>query len=156
MSGVATDVNVFIDDQPTLVQIVEEVAIGIEDVIIEILVEDDGVNVFIEDDEVTLVEVGEQGPPGIDGIDGSTLLVDRSLTGIIDGINKVFVTADLFIRNSTFREALYVRGLRRNEGIGCDYLATESGGSGTGYDTITLAKAPKTGDSIVIDYYKQP
>jgi len=33
-----------------------------------------------------------------------------------------------------------------------DYLLVESGGGGTGYDTVVLAIAPKPGDKVFADY----
>lgn len=73
--------------------------------------------------------------------------------GVINGTNKVFSLAEDFEHDGLNKEAVYLRGLRRSEGVGCDYVASESGGPGTGYDTLTFANAPKVGDTILIDYF---
>lgn len=74
-------------------------------------------------------------------------------SGTVNGINTVFTTPEDFVHDGTQDEQVYLRGLRRCEGAGNDYVASESGGVGTGYDTITFATAPKTGDLILIDYH---
>ncbi len=80
-------------------------------------------------------------------------LTGQSLLGTIDGVNTVFSTPRNFLRTADFEEAVYLRGLRRCEGPGADYVASESGGPGTGYDTITFLNPPRVGDTIIIDYY---
>lgn len=76
-------------------------------------------------------------------------------TGSIDGVNTVFTTPDFFI-STTMR--LYKNGRRMAQGTGCDYEISESGGVGTGYDTLTFhaSIAPKVGDVIIADYIKVP
>jgi hypothetical protein len=81
------------------------------------------------------------------------LLTGQELLGVKDGVNTVFSTPRPFLRTPEYREALYVRGRRWLEGVGCDYVAVESGGPGTGYDTIVLAVAPDAEDNMLIDYY---
>ena len=63
------------------------------------------------------------------------------LIGTIGGGNKVFTTPTNFLHNSKVSIAVYVNGRRLTEGR--DYLPSESGGIGTGYDTVTLEFAPK-------------
>jgi len=76
-------------------------------------------------------------------------------TGLINDANTSFTTAADFINGS---ESVYFNGVRQTEGVGSDYVRSESGGVGTGYDTITFAVAPrsrpgaKPDDSITIDY----
>ena len=80
---------------------------------------------------------------------------NEALTGLDNSTNTVFTTVADFIAGS---EAVYFNGVRQTEGVGCDYVRSESGGAGTGYDTITFAVAPrsrpgaKPDDSITIDY----
>lgn len=74
-------------------------------------------------------------------------------SGVIDGANVVFLTPDKFLHDGTSNEMLYLRGVRLKEGVGNDYLVSESGGVGAGYDTITFDRAPRSGDTILIDYY---
>lgn len=77
------------------------------------------------------------------------------LTGAVNGINAVFTTSNDFEPGS---EAVYFNGLREFEGAGNDYIRSESGGIGTGYDTITFADIPrsrpgsKPDDRVTIDY----
>lgn len=73
--------------------------------------------------------------------------------GAIDGVNLVFTTPDFFIHDGQTDEAVYLRGKRLREGAGNDYTAIESGGAGTGFDTLVLARAPKAGDNFLVDYY---
>lgn len=81
------------------------------------------------------------------------LLTGQLVIGAVDGVNATFTTARPFLHSSDFEELVYLRGVRRFEGVGCDYVAAESGGPGTGFDTITFQKAPKVGNNILIDYY---
>ena len=80
---------------------------------------------------------------------------NEALTGLVNSTNTVFTTVADFIAGS---EAVYFNGVRQTEGVGCDYVRSESGGVGTGYDTITFAEAPRsrlgprTDDAITIDY----
>jgi len=94
--------------------------------------------------------------PGGSGAVPASLRTNVVPAGTINGINTVFSTPDNFIHDGLTNEAVYLRGLRRSEGAGCDYVASESGGVGTGYDTITFAVAPKPGDVLAIDYYLFP
>ena len=74
--------------------------------------------------------------------------------GSINGINVVFTTANNFIDGS---EKLHLNGVRLKVGVGCDYLTSESGGLGTGFDTLTLSVAPITTsktDQLLVDYTK--
>ena len=86
--------------------------------------------------------------PGLVG----RMLVGQALIGDLDGTNTVFSTPRLFLHTANYRESVYLRGLRRLDG-GNDYVATESGGPGTGYDTIVFLKAPRPGDNLLIDYF---
>jgi hypothetical protein len=84
-----------------------------------------------------------------------TRVYNEVLTGLVNGTNTVFTTGADFEAGN---EAVYFNGVRQMEGVGCDYVRSESGGAGTGYDTITLANAPrsrpgpKTDDAVTIDY----
>jgi hypothetical protein len=84
-------------------------------------------------------------------------LVDRVVgevpAGTIDGANKVFTTANKFVVNT---EAVFFCGVRMVRGASEDYTTSESGGVGTGYDTITFVRpiAPRVGDELLVDYTK--
>jgi hypothetical protein len=80
-------------------------------------------------------------------------LTGQLLAGTINGVNTVFTTARPFLRTTDLQEAVYLRGLRRCEGASADYEAVESGGPGTGYDTIVFDLPPRPGDTLLIDYY---
>ena len=76
------------------------------------------------------------------------------LIGIKDGVNRIFMTPDFFI-NGLFDSNEFSVEIRHNgqtlvEDI--NYILSESGGVGTGYDTITLNFAPIDGDTLVADY----
>lgn len=79
--------------------------------------------------------------------------IDQPLTGAINGVNAVFTTPDKFVHDGSLAERFYYNGVRLKEGVGQDYEVSESGGAGTGYDTITMALAPKIGDVLTIDYF---
>ena len=81
------------------------------------------------------------------------LLIGQQLLGTIDGVNTVFTTSQPFLRVSGAAEMVYLRGLRRCEGASADYVAVESGGVGTGYDTIVFVNPPRPGDNLLIDFY---
>lgn len=71
--------------------------------------------------------------------------------GAINGSNVTYTTPHKFVHQvggDTIR--VYFNGLRMYPGE--DYTLSESGGVGTGYDTITLAYAPRNGDHLLVDY----
>lgn len=76
------------------------------------------------------------------------------LVGARDGVNTVFTTPNLFVR-TPFEEVVYYNGVVQEEGVGNDYVVSESGGAGTGYDTITLSVAPYSWEKLTIDYLKK-
>lgn len=84
-----------------------------------------------------------------------TRVYGEDLAGLINDVNTVFTTAVDFVAGS---EAVYFNGVRQREGVGNDYVRSESGGVGTGFDTITFAAAPrnrpgsKPDDTVTIDY----
>lgn len=83
---------------------------------------------------------------------GEGQVVGEFPSGPINGSNKVFTTAAKFLEESM---RVYLNGQRLVAGISKDYVVSESGGSGTGFDTITLAIAPISGakpDVIIVDY----
>lgn len=84
-----------------------------------------------------------------------TRTYNETLTGTINGTNTVFTTAVDFTAGT---EAVYFNGVRQFPGAGNDYTISESGGVGTGFDTVTFAVAPrarpgaKPDDRVTIDY----
>lgn len=73
--------------------------------------------------------------------------------GLINGANTAYTTAKDFIPGS---ESVLYNGVHLSEGAGNDYVRSESGGLGTGFDTITLAFAPKASpgnpDTLLANY----
>ncbi len=76
------------------------------------------------------------------------------LIGTIDGVNMVFTTPDFFLNDGTTSILVYYNGVRLELGAGNDYTLSESGGPGTGFDTVTLPFAPvPPKDKITADYF---
>lgn len=67
--------------------------------------------------------------------------------GAIDGTNATFLAPEKFAEE---KEVVLINGVRMTRGE--DYTLAESGGSGTGYDTVVLAYVLRTLDVILIDY----
>jgi hypothetical protein len=77
------------------------------------------------------------------------------LIGVKDGINRVFTLPDKFVNGSLLDNEFRVlirhngRGLLEN----CDYTLLESGGPGTGFDTIVfIGFTPNSSSDLVADY----
>ena len=94
-------------------------------------------------------------PFPISGGGASTRTFNEVLAGTINGINKVFTTAVDFVAGS---QSVFFNGVRQHPGASNDYTISESGGVGTGYDTVTFDVAPrarpgaKPDDRVTIDY----
>lgn len=69
----------------------------------------------------------------------------------INGSNTVFLTDFKFVPTTL---GVYLNGDRLSEGVTQDYTITESGGVGTGFDTIITVIAPKVGDKLTTDYIR--
>ena len=97
---------------------------------------------------------GAAGPPGAPGAPGVSLdlRIDQPLTGLINGVNLVFTTSIPFIHTLQRKELFYINGVRMNDGVGNDYVVSESVPL-AGYDTLTLAYAPLVGDTLTLDFY---
>jgi len=84
-----------------------------------------------------------------------TRVFNEVLAGTINGINKVFTVAVDFVAGS---QSVFFNGVRQHPGASNDYTISESGGVGTGYDTVTFDIAPrarpgaKPDDRVTIDY----
>lgn len=65
---------------------------------------------------------------------------------------KVFTTSLPFKHGGVETEIILYNGQRLKEGVGCDYVVSESGGGGSGYDTITLEFEPMPNSNWFIDY----
>ena len=75
------------------------------------------------------------------------------LLGVKDGVNATFTTPTKF-KPDTIK--VFFNGLRQKIGVGNDFIVTESGGVGTGYDTVILdvSLAPYANESVVAEYVK--
>jgi hypothetical protein len=77
------------------------------------------------------------------------------LVGAVDGSNVVFTTPTKFLVKNGKTIAVYLNGVRLTEGVSADYVITESGGLGSGHDTVVLAfplKSTPTMDQLIADY----
>ena len=83
--------------------------------------------------------------------------VGQNLVGLKDGANVTYTTPGLekFAHNLPFLDiSIYFNGSRL--ALLDDYLVTESGGVGTGYDTIILlVPPPVSNDHLLADYILQ-
>lgn len=97
---------------------------------------------------------------GIDASGGTaevpfTFKQGQDLIGTQDGTNPIFTTPDNFIQgtfgNNEFRILIRHNGRTLQEGT--DYIVSESGGVGTGYDTVIFkCTLPGAEDEITVDY----
>lgn len=81
----------------------------------------------------------------------------QSLVGVRDGVNVTFRLpgSERFVNNLPFSTiVVYLNGVRL--ALLDDYIAVESGGFGTGYDTVVLNEAPFADDHLIADYVVQP
>jgi hypothetical protein len=99
---------------------------------------------------------------GIEGGGGSaslnfTFMQGQELIGTIDGSNRIFTTTHRFINgtwgNNEFRIEIFHNG--RKLVLTTDYIIAESGGPGTGYDTIIFTFTPSDRSIIRASYVIQ-
>lgn len=84
---------------------------------------------------------------------GDEARIREDLTSLINGITNVFSVSQYIDRTTIGKyEWLYYNGQLLREGISNDYLVTESGGMGTGYDTVVTEIVPLVGDTLEIIY----
>jgi len=68
------------------------------------------------------------------------------------GDPKIFTTAMAFVHLGVGSEKVFYNGQKLEEGSGSDYVVSESGGAGTGYDTIELEFTPRSGSNWAVDF----
>lgn len=76
-----------------------------------------------------------------------------SLVGLVDGSNVTYTTPECFQQDPPdFQIKVFRNGQQQT--LGGDYSVSESGGAGTGYDTVTfeLECTPKVGEILLVDY----
>jgi hypothetical protein len=81
---------------------------------------------------------------------------DIELDGVVDGSNMVFtIPSGKFLVDGTHKIVVYINGVKQV--YLTDYFIAESGGPGTGYDTVIMTIAPIISplpiDVITADYY---
>jgi hypothetical protein len=81
---------------------------------------------------------------------------DIQLIGVVNNSNTVYtIPTDKFIQDATFKIIVYKNGVKQV--FLDDYFIAESGGPGTGYDTVIFTIAPTTipapDDILTADYY---
>lgn len=104
------------------------------------------VGVATDDDELLIRPmdaVGDSGPSG-------NRYYQQNLVATVDP--KIFNTLLPFRHGGVDTEVVLYNGQRLKEGSGHDYVVSESGGIGTGYDTITLEFIPRPSSNWVIDF----
>jgi len=79
----------------------------------------------------------------------------EKLIGAKNGVNQIFTTSQKFTRVTGKEEQVYYNGVLQEFGSGNDYTASESGGVGTGYDTINFSIAPLAKEKLEIIYIPQ-
>lgn len=81
----------------------------------------------------------------------SKLRAARLLIGSVDGVNTSFSPGESFVHDPPRQTlALFYNGQRLFPGD--DYLVSESGGPGSGFDTVQTLFAPRAGDKLWADY----
>lgn len=96
--------------------------------------------------------------PVADGVKAAATLLGRfrwnkDLVGVKDGVNKVFTVPDpFFVQSGEIVIRVDMNGQRLRLGAANDYTVSESGGVGTGYDTVTFVVAPKAYENPTADY----
>jgi len=85
--------------------------------------------------------------------------ITDDLSAQANGITSIFtLNASATAFHSTtagIEMRVTVNGVRQNEGSANDFTASESGGPGTGFDTITFTYVPLTGDAILVDFLRK-
>lgn len=82
------------------------------------------------------------------------------LTGTLDGINRTFMTPEKFVRANGISIDLFHNGRRLAEAStsdprGGDFVVSESGGPGSGFDTVVLLTfSPVAGRSVILADYQ--
>ena len=86
--------------------------------------------------------------------DTSTLKIREGvvLLGDYNGLNVAFTTPETFVQTTNLNISVYRNGQRLRSGPSHDYVAVESGGPGTGYDTVQVALAPHSEEILTADY----
>lgn len=105
---------------------------------------------------ITLTEINDGGNERVEiaatGVGDSRY---REKLGPLNGANQTFTTTQKFTRTTGKEEWVYYNGVLQEFGATEDYTVSESGGAGTGYDTINFSIAPKSKEKLEIIYIPQ-
>ena len=74
------------------------------------------------------------------------------LAGLVNGSNQTFTSPVTFVSTTDETISVFYNGMRLSLGIANDFTLSESGGVGTGFDTVFLLFSPKLGDVITADF----
>lgn len=79
--------------------------------------------------------------------------LDIRLDGACDNVNTIYTIpgGEKFLYDADNKIIVYLNGVKQV--LGGDYSISESGGPGTGYDTIIVVVAPDPTDYVTADYY---
>ncbi len=80
---------------------------------------------------------------------------DEQLVGATNGANITFLIPDskkALNQEPGVKVKVYYNGQRLHEGGVNDFIVIESGGAGTGFDTVLLSFPPLSGDLVSADY----
>jgi hypothetical protein len=83
---------------------------------------------------------------------GAVRFFNQFFNELPDGVRTSFTTAMPFRHGGVDAESVHYSGQRLLHGVGNDYIAVESGGVGTGWDTIVMAVPPKLWSVLLIDF----
>lgn len=120
-----------------------------------ILTIDGNANAFVQPFKITAYRyIGPKGFATGTAVTEGRIRENISLVGVQDGSNLVFTIPDLAVHNPPGSQIkVYRNGQRLMPGPSNDYVVSESGGVGTGYDTITFtADPPILGERLSADY----
>lgn len=138
---------------------------------IDLVLEQTNVELVLDKTDAVCVEVGVPGPPGSAGPTGpqgpagigistADIREDEQLVGAINGLNQTYLLPNsekALYADPGLKIKVSLNGVRLHEGAANDFTVSESGGVGTGYDTITLVHiAPISGDLVTADYIIDP
>ena len=74
-----------------------------------------------------------------------------AVSGAINGSNRIFTAPEKFlVTSSGIEPQVYYNGQRLVRGD--DYVLSEAGGPGSGYDVFTFEFSPRSGDKVQVDY----
>ncbi len=83
---------------------------------------------------------------------------DVELVGQKNGSNTIFKLPMFakFVHDGEMKIRVHMNGQRLHEGASNDFTVLESGGPGSGFDTVILAVAPNSWEQITADYMVAP